>query len=129
MFDIHTIRQPKDDSTVKMYKRQANLIRQKKDKLQTKLDSYKEDYSKLMEQKNKLENDLKQYEGLKIPSEAEFEEYKQELLKKATKCKHMKTELADIEAEIQVLQDTQNVIMTKQHSNLLSDINSTKRCI
>lgn len=105
--NIH--REPKDDSTMKMYKRQANLIRQKKDKLQMKLDTYKEDYSKLMEQKKKLEDELKQYDGLKIPTDSAFEEYKQELLKKATKCKQMKTELAEIEAEIQVIQDTQNV--------------------
>lgn len=95
----------------------SKMMSSKKKELQKKLEHYSRESQRLNEKKNELIEELKSFEGKKVPTKEEFELFKVEVMNTANKCRDMKQELSNIKGEIAILNRTEDILKSRD-SNL-----------
>jgi len=101
------------DRAATAMKRQAAMIKHRRRDVESKLSSLRKEQDKLTQKHQQIEQQLREYEGQKIPSEEEFEKYKKDLLTKVQKTKSMSQDLSRIRAEIAVLKRSEEILTTR----------------
>jgi intraflagellar transport protein 81 len=91
----------------------TKMMETRKKDLSKKLDLYMKEARKLDDKKKELEDELKEFDGKKIPTKEEFEQYKVEIMHTATKCRAMKQDLATIKDETSILKRTEDILKSR----------------
>lgn len=104
------------DRRAEVFRRQASIINNKKNELEARLETTKRDHESLLQQKALMEEELKKFDGMEVPTEEQFRQFRTQLFEKANKCKKMKAELAEIRSEIAVLRTTYEILKSRHAS-------------
>ncbi|KAL9658561.1 hypothetical protein ABK040_006100 [Willaertia magna] len=106
----------------------AKIMQKKNQEYAKRLAQLQKDLKKGQQKRQKLEEELKQFEGQKIPTPEELEKLQKEIMTKATVAKRMKAELAEIKKEKTTLKRTVDILKLKDDKveELLSRIEQQK---
>jgi intraflagellar transport protein 81 len=99
-----------DEATLGLFRQQAALVVNRKEKFLGELDVLKEQKQKLEEELESKEQEFRGYQGSKILKGEEFKQYANALRGKSTNYKRLKTELQDLKSELGILQRTEEVL-------------------
>jgi|Transcript_49153 intraflagellar transport protein 81 len=102
-----------DESTLGLFRQQAALVANRKEKFAEELQGLKEAKAKVEEELATRDQEFRGFQGSKILKGEEFKAYANSLRGKSTQYKRLKTELQDIKAELGILQHTEEILNTK----------------
>jgi len=99
-----------DDSSLGLFRQQAALVVNRKEKFVAELEQLKEARAKLEEEQESKEQEFRGYQGSKILKGEEFKAYANTLRGKSNNYKRLKAELQDLKSELGILQRTEEMI-------------------
>eukprot|EP00817_Percolomonadidae_sp_ATCC50343_P005606 CAMPEP_0117422764 /NCGR_PEP_ID=MMETSP0758-20121206/3546_1 /TAXON_ID=63605 /ORGANISM="Percolomonas cosmopolitus, Strain AE-1 (ATCC 50343)" /LENGTH=640 /DNA_ID=CAMNT_0005205595 /DNA_START=206 /DNA_END=2128 /DNA_ORIENTATION=- len=94
----------------KLARRQATILRNKRREAESQLRSLRSEHERLKNRIGEVKEQVESHSNDKIPTQEEYEEYKKQILRKATKTQSMQAELSMIRGEVTVLQRTQQIL-------------------
>ena len=103
-----------DEDKLAMYKKQANLVAKKKEKIMEDLKKLEEEKAGLEKDIQRKEQEIQKVKGPNYKSADDFKQYAAGLRDKTTKFKKLKDEMKEIKAEASILQRTEQIVRAKK---------------